>query len=169
MNQNMYFKIFSILILHNGTFRDNSGLKIWWDKNECIVRSKCMRDFFILLRDLAKKCMIFSALLWDFSSHLGIFFFCTKNMSKSLTFSPQNNPCTLYSPPLPRQMPSKIGSSIGSEFTWHASGPEFDPHVRHILSWRLGHENISMAILPLPLIQEEQLSVTGERMSTKYW
>ena len=29
------------------------------------------------------------------------------------------------------------GSSIGSEFAWHASGPEFDPHVRHILSWRL--------------------------------
>ena len=58
------------------------------------------------------------------------------------------------------------GSSIGSEFAWHASGPEFDPHVRHILSWRLGHENISTAILPLPLIQEEQLSVTGERMCT---
>ena len=61
------------------------------------------------------------------------------------------------------------GSSIGSEFVWHASGPEFDPHVRHILSWRLGHENISTAILPLPLIQEEQLSVTGERTCTKYW
>ena len=61
------------------------------------------------------------------------------------------------------------GSLIGSEFAWHASGPEFDPHVRHILSWRLGHENISTAILPLPLIQEEQLSVSGERMCTKYW
>ena len=60
------------------------------------------------------------------------------------------------------------GSSIGSVFAWHASGPEFDPHVRHILSWRLGHENISMAILPLPLIHEEPLSVTGERMCTKY-
>ena len=44
----------------------------------------------------------------------------------------------------------------------------FDPHVRHILSWRLGHENISTATLPLPLIQEEQLSVTGERTCTKY-
>ena len=61
------------------------------------------------------------------------------------------------------------GSSIGSKFAWHASGPEFDPHIRHILSWRLGHENISAAILPLPMIQEEQLSVTGERMCTKYW
>ena len=30
-------------------------------------------------------------------------------------------------------------------------------------------KNISTAILPLPLIQEEQLSVTGERMCTKYW
>ena len=46
---------------------------------------------------------------------------------------------------------------------------EFDPHVRHILSWSLGHENISTAILPLPLIQEEQWSVTGERMCTMYW
>ena len=52
---------------------------------------------------------------------------------------------------------------------WHASDPEFDPHVRHILSRRLGHEKISTAILPLLLIQEEQLSVTGERMCTKYW
>ena len=30
-----------------------------------------------------------------------------------------------------------------------------DPHVRHILPWRLGNENISTAILPLPLIQEQ--------------
>ena len=27
----------------------------------------------------------------------------------------------------------------------------------------------STTILPLPLIQEEQLSVTGKRMCTKYW
>ena len=27
------------------------------------------------------------------------------------------------------------GSLIGSVSAWHASGPEFDPHVRHILSW----------------------------------
>ena len=60
------------------------------------------------------------------------------------------------------------GSSTGSVSAWHANGPGFDPHVRHILSWRLGHANISTAILPLPLIQEEQLSVTGERLCTKY-
>ena len=63
---------------------------------------------------------------------------------------------------------TRRGSSIGSVFAWHVSGPEFDPHVWHILSWRLGHENISTAILSLPLFQEEQLSVTGERMCTKY-
>ena len=61
---------------------------------------------------------------------------------------------------------SSYGCAISTSL---ASGPEFDPHVRHILSWRLGHENISKAILPLPLIQEKQLSVTGERMCTKYW
>ena len=59
-------------------------------------------------------------------------------------------------------------SSIGSVSAWQASGPEFDPYVRHILSWRLGHENISTVILLLPLIQEVQFSVTGERMCT-YW
>ena len=61
------------------------------------------------------------------------------------------------------------GSSIGSVSAWLASGPEFDSHFWHILSWRLGHEKIPTAILPLTLIQEEQLSVTGERMCTKYW
>ena len=31
------------------------------------------------------------------------------------------------------------------------------------------HEIISMVILPLPLIQEGQMSVSGESMCTKYW
>ena len=33
----------------------------------------------------------------------------------------------------------------------------------------IGHEIIFMAILPLLLIQEGQLSGTGERMCTYYW
>ena len=65
-------------------------------------------------------------------------------------------------------IPTGRGSLTGSVSAWHASGPEFDPHVRHIFSWRLGHENISTAILHPTLIQEEQLSVTGERMCTYY-
>ena len=41
---------------------------------------------------------------------------------------------------------------------------------RSILASRTSfHEIISTAILPLPLIQEEQLSVNGERMCAKYW
>ena len=37
-------------------------------------------------------------------------------------------------------------SSIGSVAALYASGPEIDPRVRYILSWKI----------PLPLIQEEQ-------------
>ena len=57
---------------------------------------------------------------------------------------------------------TRHGSSVGSVSAWLASGPEFDPHVRPILLWRLGHEKISTAILPLPLIQEKHLSVTAK-------
>ena len=42
-------------------------------------------------------------------------------------------------------------------------------HVRHVLSYIFGHENISMAIPSLPLIQEEQFLVIREKIYTKYW
>ena len=62
----------------------------------------------------------------------------------------------------------KCGTLIGCESTWYADGLRFDPHVRqNILSLSFGHEKISMTILSLLLIQEWQLSVTGERMGTK--
>ena len=62
------------------------------------------------------------------------------------------------------------GSSIGCASAWYADSREFDPHVRqNIISLRFGHENVSTTILSLPLIQEGQLSVAGERMDTKYW
>ena len=35
--------------------------------------------------------------------------------------------------------------------------------------FRFGHEIMSTAILPFLLIQEEQLSATGERMDIKCW
>ena len=47
-------------------------------------------------------------------------------------------------------------------------GCGFDPHVRQHSFVEIGHEMISTVILFLPLIQEGQLSVTGERMGTKY-
>ena len=48
-------------------------------------------------------------------------------------------------------------------------GTNFSKFFTRTLSLRSDHENISTAILPLLLIQEEQLSVDGERMFTKYW
>ena len=50
-----------------------------------------------------------------------------------------------------------------------ADGRGFDPHFRQYSFVETGHEIISTAILSLPLIQEVQLSVTGERMCTEYW
>ena len=44
----------------------------------------------------------------------------------------------------------------------------FDPSVWQHSFVEIGHGIISMAFLPLPLIQVGQLSVTGERMGTKY-
>ena len=64
---------------------------------------------------------------------------------------------------------TECDSSVGCDAPWDASGTEIDPRVRRILSLRFGHENISTAILPVPLIQEEQLSVNGKRMYVKYW
>ena len=59
-------------------------------------------------------------------------------------------------PPNPGAVDRSEACSLGMQ-----AAPSSIPK-RHILSWRLGHENISTAILPLPLIQEEQLSVTGK-------
>ena len=46
-------------------------------------------------------------------------------------------------------------SSVGSDVAWESRGTAIDPRVQHIFSLRFGHEIISTAILPLPLIQEE--------------
>ena len=36
-------------------------------------------------------------------------------------------------------------------------------------SCRFGHDHISTAILSVPMIQVEPLSVCGEKMCTQYW
>ena len=58
-------------------------------------------------------------------------------------------------------------SSIGSVSAWHARSPEFDPSG----TFSRGDLVMKTFLRPisLPLIQEEQLSVTGKRMGTKYW
>ena len=61
------------------------------------------------------------------------------------------------------------GSSVGCASAWCADGHWFDPHVRIYSFVEVGHEIISTVILSLLMIQEGQLSVTGERMCTKYW
>ena len=48
-------------------------------------------------------------------------------------------------------------SAVSSESDSRARGPRFDTRSGHILSFLL------------PLIQEGQLSATGESMCTKYW
>ena len=45
-----------------------------------------------------------------------------------------------------------------------ASVAQLAAKVGKILSWRFDHEIFSTVILSLPLIQEGQLSVSGERM-----
>ena len=61
------------------------------------------------------------------------------------------------------------GSWVGYASAWYADGRGFDPLVRRHSFVDTGHEIISTAILSLPLIQEGQLSVTGERMCCTYW
>ena len=55
---------------------------------------------------------------------------------------------------------------------WYSGGCGFNPLVGWIQQhsfMEIGHEIISVAIAFLPQIQVGQLSVTDERMCTKYW
>ena len=59
---------------------------------------------------------------------------------------------------------SRVRSSRPATFFCGERG--FDPHVRQHSFAENGHEIISVDILSLPLIQEGQLSVTGENLCT---
>ena len=48
-------------------------------------------------------------------------------------------------------------STVDCDVAWESRGTAIDPRVQHIFLLRFGHENISRAILSLPLIQEEHL------------
>ena len=61
------------------------------------------------------------------------------------------------------------GSWVACMSDWYSGGCGFDPPVRQHSLVAVGQEIISTAILSLPLIQVGQLSVTGERMCTKFW
>ena len=57
-------------------------------------------------------------------------------------------------------------SAVGSESNCGSRDRKFEPQPSHITFMEIDHEIISTVILSLPLIQEWQLSVTGESMLT---
>ena len=57
-------------------------------------------------------------------------------------------------------------SAAGSAFDCRSRDHKFESQLRHITFLEIDHEIISIVILPLPLIQEELLSVVSERMCT---
>ena len=59
------------------------------------------------------------------------------------------------------------GGSVGCASDWRPEGRGFDPRRGRQHSFvEIDHEIFSTVILSLPLIQEGQLSVSGERMCT---
>ena len=60
-----------------------------------------------------------------------------------------------------------LGGAVGCASDWRPGGRGFDPRRGRQHSFvKIDHEIFSMVILSLPLIQEGQLSVSGERMCT---
>ena len=56
---------------------------------------------------------------------------------------------------------------LDAQSDWRPGGRGFNPRRgRHYSFAEIGHEIFSTVILSLPLIQEEQLSDSGERMCT---
>ena len=65
------------------------------------------------------------------------------------------------------QLGAGLGGSVGCASDWRPGGRGFDPRRGRQHSFvEIDHEIFSTVILSLPLIQEGQLSVSGERMCT---
>ena len=63
--------------------------------------------------------------------------------------------------------PAGLGGWVGCASDWRPGGRRFDPRRgQHHSFVEIDHEIFSTVILSLPLIQEGQLSVSGERMCT---
>ena len=68
--------------------------------------------------------------------------------------------------PIPRVI-AGLGGAVGCASDWRPGGRGFDPRRGRQHSFvEIDHEIFSTVILSLPLIQEGQLSVSGERMCT---
>ena len=62
---------------------------------------------------------------------------------------------------------ASLGGAVGCASDWRPGGRGFDPRRGRQHSFvEIAHEIFSTVILSLPLIQEGQLSVSGERMCT---
>ena len=60
-----------------------------------------------------------------------------------------------------------LGGSVGCAYDWQSGGSGFDPRqIRLHCFVEIDHEIFPSVILSLLLTQEEQLSVSGERMCT---
>ena len=64
--------------------------------------------------------------------------------------------------------PGRLAQS-GASLTANQGVAGSSPGLPTFFGWDLVMKQKSTTILTLPLIQEGQLSVTGERMGTKYW
>ena len=71
-------------------------------------------------------------------------------------------------PQLSQLLPYRLAQS-GASLTANQGVAGSSPGPATFFRWDLVMKNISTAILTLPLIQVGQLSVTVERMGTKYW
>ena len=64
-------------------------------------------------------------------------------------------------------MPPALVAQLDAPSDWRPEGHGFNPHQGRQHSFvEIDHEIFSLVILSLPLIQEGQLSVSGERMCT---
>ena len=72
--------------------------------------------------------------------------------------------CSLLN--LPRELPASV-AQLDAPSDWRPGGRGFNPRQGRQHSFvEIDHEIFSTVILSLPLIQEGQLSVSGERMCT---
>ena len=75
--------------------------------------------------------------------------------------------CKLHPNQLLLKQFAGLGGAVGCASDWRPGGRGFDPRRGRQHSFvEIEQEILSMVILSLPLIQEGQLSVSGERMCT---
>ena len=89
----------------------------------------------------------------------------TKSWVFSITLTFLQQKISMYLPSFKIDILAGLSGSVGCASDWRPEGCGFDPRRGRQLSLEeIHHEIFSTVILSLPLIQEGQLSVSGERM-----